>query len=192
MMRRLVFLRDPQSELLLLWLRAGICKAIAYNAQFSPGPGGLEDKSIYIPIFDESLQEILRRIVVRGWSGFGPLQGRTCGPSLVYAYTYGWLGILKLGIPRGQNIREIAFLLSALQSQQLQEEILGQSAAPLYPEVAVARLSFLNLVEDFKERQLDSPDSYRGCSSWVSLALPVPRLGGSTFAPPPPLGSLSD
>jgi hypothetical protein len=65
------------------------------------------------------------------------------------------------GILGGQGIREIAFLSSALQSRELQEEILGGWEVPMHPEVEAARPSFLSLVGDFDWRLLDSPDFYR-------------------------------
>jgi hypothetical protein len=63
-----------------------------------------------------------------------------------------------LGILRGQYIGEVAFLSSALQFRRLHEEILGQWEAPMHPAIAVARAEFFNLVGDFDESLLDSPD----------------------------------
>jgi hypothetical protein len=61
---------------------------------------------------------------------------------------------------------------------------LGQWAAPLHPAAGVAWSSFLHLVGDFGDMQVESPDFYRR-GLGLSSALPVPRFGGSTFKAPP-------
>jgi hypothetical protein len=60
-----------------------------------------------VAIFDALLGDSLRRIAVggRGGCGFGPLQGELAALPMCMG---------GFGIPRGQDIREIAFLSSAL------------------------------------------------------------------------------
>jgi hypothetical protein len=85
-----------------------------------------------------------------------------------------------LGIPKGQDIREISFLSSALQSRQLHEEIMGEWEAPMQPAgpSCGARSTFPSLVGVLDERLLVLPDFYRkGLQGKRGLAHAKTRAG---------------
>jgi hypothetical protein len=111
-------LKDPQAELLLLRACAGVCWLV-HLLQCTPPSAAAQG----VEMFDVTLHAALRRIT---GGGFGPLQDEIAALPLCMG---------GLGIPRGQDIRLVAFLASALQSRKLQEEVLGEWEVP-HPEVS--------------------------------------------------------
>lgn len=105
-----------------------------------------------VAVFDRALHEALRRIVVGGGGGFGPLQDEIAALPVCMG---------GLGVSRGEDLRPYAFLASSLQTQVLQDDILAGWEVPVHPELEAARRAFGDLVGDFDDSQFDSPDFVR-------------------------------
>jgi hypothetical protein len=169
---RLTVLQDPQAELLLLRACAGVCRLV-HLLRCTP-PSAVAQG---VDLFDATLHAALRRITVGEWGGFGPLQDEIADLPLCMG---------GLGVPRGQDIRLVTFLASALQSWGLQEEVLGEWEVPPNPEVNEARKSFQEVVGDFNDTMLDSSEFIRtGLQGQLGLLLANTRRK-YLLAPPAP------